>query len=78
MAHEKAKTIVSNALDFHQDLTDLLKKYDAHPEDGKFQLTTADLTYTGGSISNCRPECLMQTPVHHPDGTTTIDVWCSC
>jgi hypothetical protein len=81
MSDSKAAPLenVENAGAFHAELTTLLKKYYVHPGDGKFQLTTADFTLrASGDISGCKPECIMRTPVKHPNGTVTIDIWCAC
>jgi hypothetical protein len=75
MADKKSSELISA---FHSDLADLLKKYDVHPEDGKVLLVTSDLTFKSGGITGCKPECIMHTPVKHPDGTTTWTVWCGC
>ena len=64
--------------DFHDELSDLLNKYNLFPDDGKILLATSQMTFRADDIRDCKPECIMRTPVKHPNGTTTYDVWCGC
>ncbi len=75
MANKKL-TSKKQVVAFHQELSDLLSKYDFFPEDGKFHLLTAKMNYSAINFLNCRPECQMTKVIRLPNGQTTIMTYC--
>lgn len=75
MATKKLKT-KEQVLAFHQELNQLLSKFDLHSEDGKMHLITSKLNFSH-NCSNCPPECCMTKVVTLPNGQTTVMTFCS-
>ncbi|MTH15819.1 hypothetical protein [Flavobacterium sp. LC2016-01] len=61
---------------FHQELSDLLSKYNLLPEDGKLNLITSQINFSANNLLNCPPECQMTKVVTLPNGQTTIMTFC--
>lgn len=61
---------------FHQELNDLLNKYDLLPEDGKLNLITSQMNFSANNLVHCPPGCLMTKIVTLPNGQKTIMTFC--
>ena len=74
MANSKLNT-KEHFVAFHNEMNDLLNKYDLLPEDGKFHLITSKMNYLTNNL-NCKPECIMTKVVTLPNGHTTLLTFC--
>jgi hypothetical protein len=61
---------------FHQELDDLLNRYDLLPEDRKLHLITSKMNFSAGGCLNCQPQCCMTKIVTLRNGHTTVMRFC--
>lgn len=61
---------------FHQELNDLLNKYNLLPEDGKLNLITSQINFSANNLLDCPKRCRMTRVVELPNGQTTIMTFC--
>lgn len=78
MKKVKSPIPVEKMVEFHEELTSLLKKYDLHGDVDHIELKTPMASIVAHGIINCNPACVVYGPYIGPDGKKKVGYYCAC